>query len=153
MVKSILTRTNSRINVKRKIFSHLILQGKKARCETFFLKTVKLTQKSCKKNTQLIIKSCIINSLSIINSRKLVKKKGKQKFTQEIPFVLSKNKRISLSIKRVLLVLAESKPVTVSKLLQTECLLNSKIRIKKAKDNIEQELLIKKKYAKFRWFL
>jgi ribosomal protein S7 len=153
MVKSVLIRTNSKINVKKKIFNHLILQGKKAKCETFFLKTVKLTQKSCKKSTQSIIKSCIINSLSIINSKKLVKKKGKQKFTQEIPFVLSKNKRISLSIKRILSVLAESKPVAVSKLLQTECLLNSKIRIKKAKDNIEQELLIKKKYAKFRWFL
>lgn len=121
MVKSVLIRTNSKINVKKKIFNHLILQGKKAKCETFFLKTVKLTQKSCKKSTQLIIKSCIINSLSIINSKKLVKKKGKQKFTQEIPFVLSKNKRISLSIKRILSVLAESKPVTVSKLLQTEC--------------------------------
>jgi ribosomal protein S7 len=153
MAKSVLVRTSLKTNVKKKIFNHLIIQGKKAKCETFFLKTVKLIQKSCKKSSQSIIKSCIINSLSVINSKKLAKKKGKQKFMQEIPFVLPKNKRISLSIKRVLSVLTKSKLVTAPKLLQTECLLNSKICIKKTKDSIEQELLIKKKYAKFRWFL
>jgi ribosomal protein S7 len=153
MAKSVLVCTSLKTNVKKKIFNHLIIQGKKAKCETFFLKAVKLIQKSCKKSSQSIIKSCIINSLSVINSKKLAKKKGKQKFMQEIPFVLPKNKRISLSIKRLLSVLTKSKLVTASKLLQTECLLNSKICIKKTKDSIEQELLIKKKYAKFRWFL
>lgn len=153
MTKLISINKNQKINFKKKILNHLILQGKKSKCEVFFLKTVKLIQKSCTKDSQLVIKSSIVNSLSIIYIKKLVKKKGKQKFIQEIPFVLSKNKRISLSIKYVVAVFIKSRSATIPKLLQIEFILNSKTRKKKIKDTVEQEFLTKKKYAKFRWFL
>lgn len=153
MAKSAFINQNSEVNFRKSISNHLLLHGKKSKCEAFFFKALKLIQKSSIKNSQLIIKLSIINSLSIINVKKLIKKKGKQKFIQEIPFVLSKNKRISLSIKRALPVVIKNKLLTIFKFLQIEYMLNSKTCIKKTKDSAEQEFLTKKKYAKFRWFL
>jgi ribosomal protein S7 len=153
VAKSVFVNQNSKVNLKKSISNHLLLHGKKSKCEAFFLKAVKLIQKSSIKSSQLIVKSSIVNSLTIINVKKLIKKKGKQKFIQEIPFILSKNKRISLSIKRALSAVIKNKLLTISKFLQIECILNSKTCIKKTKDSTEQEFLAKKKYAKFRWFL
>ena len=79
MAKSVFVNQNFKVNLKKSISNHLLLHGKKSKCEAFFLKAVKLVQKSSIKSSQLIVKLSIVNSLSIINVKKLVKKKGKQK--------------------------------------------------------------------------
>jgi hypothetical protein len=117
------------------------------------MNAIKLLQKTVKKSSTKIILLSIINSLFIIQAKKLIKRKGKQSFLQELPFILSKNQRISFSIKYILLTLKKKKVKTLSELIYLEFLYNSQILEKKRKDTLHQEFILQKKYAKFRWFL
>jgi len=139
--------------VKNKFLSYLMFCGKKIKSQNIFIKSSKLLQKNIIKNSQKIIKLVVINSLPLICAKKLIRKKGKQKFLQEIPYILSKTQRISFAIKHIILILRAKKINKVSKLLQFEFLFHSKAFLQKKIDILHQNLLTKKKYAKFRWFL
>jgi ribosomal protein S7 len=141
------------INIKKNLLNHLMTCGKKTKCYNNFMNAIKLLQKTVKKSSTKIILLSIINSLFIIQAKKLIKRKGKQSFLQELPFILSKNQRISFSIKYILLTLKKKKVKTLSELIYLEFLYNSQILEKKRKDTLHQEFILQKKYAKFRWFL
>lgn len=151
--KNLLKLSSQNTNIKKQILVYLMLDGKKSKSYQIFNKSIKLLQKSMKKSSQEIIKLSIINSLPVIYTKKLIKKRGKQKFLQEIPFVLSKNQRIKFSIKYILAALKKSESFQVYRILQTEFLLNSKTFLQKKKDVLNKECLVAKKYTKFRWFL
>ena len=141
------------INIKKNLLNHLMMCGKKTKCYNNFMKAIKLLQKTVKKSSTEIIRLSIINSLFMIQTKKLIKKKGKQSFLQKLPFILSKNQRISFSIKYVLFKLKNKKAKPLSELMYLEFLYNSKVFEKKVKDTLHQEFISQKKYAKFRWFL
>jgi len=141
------------ISIKKNLVNHLMICGKKTKCFNHFMQIIKLLQKTVKKPSLEIIKLSIINSLPIIYAKKLIKKKRKQSFVQELPFILSKNQRILFSIKDILTMLKKKKVKTVPELIYFELLDNSKKFFKKRKDILQQEFILQKKYAKFRWFL
>jgi ribosomal protein S7 len=146
-------KSKSIINIKKNLLNHLMTCGKKTKCYNNFMNAIKLLQKTVKKSSTKIILLSIINSLFIIQAKKLIKRKGKQNFLQELPFIFSKNQRISFSIKYILLTLKKKKVKTLSELIYLEFLYNSQILEKKRKDTLHQEFILQKKYAKFRWFL
>ena len=151
--KQILTSSYSNISVKKKLWSHLMVYGRKTQSQNILTKSIKLIQKTAKKDLQKIIMLAIINSLPLFHAKKLVKKTGKQKFLQEIPFVLSKNQRITLSIKYILLTLKTKKQLKISQLIKLQFLCYSKLFLQKKTDSLQKILIEKKKFAKFRWFL
>jgi ribosomal protein S7 len=90
------------LNIKHKIFNHLMVNGNKETCEKTFLKSSKSLQKSLLKNYQELIKIGIINSSPTVNVKQVKLKKGKKKNIKEYPFVLDSENRISLAIKFIL---------------------------------------------------
>jgi ribosomal protein S7 len=151
--KQILAPFYNNITVKKKLWNYLMVYGRKTRSQNIFIKSIKLIQKTVKKDLQRIISLAIINSLPLFHAKKLIKKTGKQKFLQEIPFVLSKNQRIALSIKYILLILKTEKQTKISKLIKLQFLSYSKLSLQKKTDSLQKFLIEKKKFAKFRWFL
>lgn len=141
------------ISIKKKLWSHLMVYGKKTQSQNIFMKSVKSIQKTAKKDLQKVIPLAIINSLPLFHAKTLIKKTGKQKFLQEIPFILSTNQRVTLSIKYVLLILKSKKVNKISNLVKLQFLLYSKILLQKKTDLLQTSLIEKKKFAKFRWFL
>ena len=151
--KTLLKLSPQNTNIKKQILVYLMLDGKKHKCYQIFNKSIKLIQKNMKKSSKEIIKLSIINSLPVIYTKKLIKKRGKQKFLQEIPFILSKNQRIKFSIKYILLALKKKASSRIYRMLHLEFLFNSKTFLQKKKDVLNRECLVAKKYTKFRWFL
>jgi len=129
--------------LKNKIINFLLKNGNKKISENLFLINSKLFQKFYKKNHKHIFKIGTINSLPIINIKKI---KRKRKRIKEFPFVSKKNIRISLSIKSIL--------QTSTKNFIDEFILSSKNLSKSAidKKNIHEYAFLKKKYANYRWF-
>jgi ribosomal protein S7 len=99
------------LNIKHKIFNHLMVNGNKETCEKTFLKSSKSLQKSLLKNYQELIKIGIINSSPTVNVKQVKLKKGKKKNIKEYPFVLDSENRISLAIKFILETVKKKKKI------------------------------------------
>jgi ribosomal protein S7 len=144
------------LNIKHKIFNHLMVNGNKETCEKLFLKSSKLLQKSLLKNYQKLIKIGIVNTSSIINMKQVRLKKGKKKNVKEYPFILNSNNRILLAIKFILETVRkkENKPFYLYTNLKHEIIASSQnnSKAKKKKDDLQKQTLLKKRYAYFRWF-
>jgi small subunit ribosomal protein S7 len=144
------------LNIKHKIFNHLMVNGNKETCEKTFLKSSKSLQKSLLKNYQELIKIGIINTAPIVNVKQVKLKKGKKKNVKEYPFVLDSKNRISLAIKFIIETVKkkENKPLYLYTNLKQEIIANSQNNgsaIKK-KDELQKNTLLKKQYAYYRWF-
>ena len=144
------------LNIKHKIFNHLMTHGNKEICEKTFLKSSKSLQKSLFKNYQDLIKIGIINTSPTVNIRQVILKKRKKKNIREYPFVLDFENRISLAIKFILETVKkkENKPLYLYTNLKQEIIANSQndsSTIKK-KDDLQKNTLLKKQYAYYRWF-
>jgi ribosomal protein S7 len=144
------------LNIKHKIFNHLMVNGNKETCEKTFLKSSKSLQKSLLKNYQELIKIGIINSSPTVNVKQVKLKKGKKKNIKEYPFVLDSENRISLAIKFILETVKkkENKPFYLYTNLKHEIVANSKNASNaiKKKDDLQKHTLLKKRYAFYRWF-
>ena len=88
--------------IKKLVLNYSMLKGKKLKCYQTFKKSAKVIQKNLKKDFEEILKISVSNSLPVIYTKKQIKKKGKQKILQEIPFILSQNQRIKFSVKYIL---------------------------------------------------
>ena len=144
------------LNIKHKIFNHLMTNGNKETCEKTFLKSSKSLQKSLLKNYPELIKIGIINTAPIVNVKQVRLKKGKKKNVKEYPFVLNSENRISLAIKFILETVKkkENKPFYLYTNLKQEIIANSQnnsTAVKK-KDDLQKKTLLKKQYAYYRWF-
>jgi len=115
------------LNIKHKIFNHLMTNGNKETCEKTFLKSSKSLQKSLLKNYPELIKIGIINTAPIVNVKQVRLKKGKKKNVKEYPFVLNSENRISLAIKFILETVKkkENKPFYLYTNLKQEIIANS----------------------------
>lgn len=134
----------NQINLRDKIYNHLMVHGNKHVCEKKILKILKLLQKKNKKNNIEIVKMAIINSAPIIQLRQI--KKRRRKTLKEFPYVLRRKNRISLGIKSII--------TTTSINLSQEMLglANKKHELLKIKEAKHKIALTKKKYTFFRWF-
>jgi ribosomal protein S7 len=132
------------INLKVKMYNHLMTNGNKNTCEKKILKNFKLLQKTTKKSHLSLIKLAILNSSPIIQLRQI--KKKKRKSIKEFPYVLNKSNRLSLGIKQII--------KKTNKNLYQEILSISKKRsdILKTKETKHKLALVQKKYVFFRWF-
>jgi ribosomal protein S7 len=132
------------INLKNKMYNHLMMNGNKNTCEKKILKNFKLLQKTTRKSHTSLMKLAILNSSPIIQLRQI--KKKKRKSIKEFPYVLNKKNRISLGIKQIVR--------KTNKILYQEILLVSKKRseILKTKETKHKLALAQKKYVFFRWF-
>jgi ribosomal protein S7 len=144
------------LNIKHKIFNHLMTHGNKETCEKTFLKSSKSLQKSLLKNYQELIKVGIINTAPIVNVKQVKLKKGKKKNVKEYPFVLNSENRVSLAIKFILETVKkkENKPLYLYTNLKQEIIANSQndsSAIKK-KNDLQKNTILKKQYAYYRWF-
>jgi len=144
------------LNIKHKIFNHLMVNGNKESCEKTFLKSSKLLQKSLLKNYQELIKIGIVNTSPTINVKQVKLKKGKKKNIKEYPFVLNSKNRISLAIKFILETAKkkENKPFYLYTNLKHEIIANSQNNSNAItkKDDLQKNTLLKKRYAYYRWF-
>jgi ribosomal protein S7 len=144
------------LNIKHKIFNHLMTDGNKETCEKTFLKSSKSLQKSLLKSYQEIIKIGIINTSPTVNVKQVKLKKGKKKNIKEYPFVLDSKNRISLAIKFILETVKkkENKLLYLYANLKQEIIANSQndSNAIKKKDDLQKNTLLKKQYAFYRWF-
>jgi len=144
------------LNIKHKIFNHLMTNGNKETCERTFLKSSKSLQKSLFKNYQELIKIGIINTAPIVNVKQVKLKKGKKKNVKEYPFVLDSKNRISLAIKFIIETVKkkENKPLYLYTNLKQEIIANSQNNGSaiKNKDELQKNTLLKIHYAYYRGF-
>jgi ribosomal protein S7 len=132
------------VNLKNKIYNHLMVSGNKHLCENKLLKSLKVLQKKNKKNNIEIIKMAVINSAPIIQLRQI--KKRKRKTVREFPYVLKQKNRISLGIKSIVRVLSTHLDQEILTFAKKK---NELLKVKEAKHKLA---LSKKKYIFFRWF-
>ena len=144
------------LNIKHKIFNHLMINGNKETCEKTFLKSSKILQKSLLKNYQELIKIGIVNTSPTINVKQVKLKKGKKKNIKEYPFVLDSENRISIAIKFILETVKkkENKPFYLYTNLKQEIIANSQndSNAIKKKNDLQKNTLLKKRYVFYRWF-
>ena len=132
------------INLKEKMYNHLMLNGNKNTCEKKVLQNLKILQKLTKKNHTDLIKLAIINSSPIIQLRQI--KKKKRKSVKEFPYVLKRQNRISLGLK---LLVEKSDNTLYQEILQFSKKRSELLKTKEAKHKLA---LTTKKYIFFRWF-
>ena len=151
-----MNKLKNNLELKQKLTNAIMKQGKKKTAEKILLKSLKLIQKSNKKNHKNLIKESIINATPTFKMDKQFSKKGKRKIKKEIPAfvkkdslrtVLSANFLISASLKN-----KESN--SFYKKLKEEILETSfqKSRSIEQKTELQQQVLMQKRYLlKFRW--
>ena len=133
-----------KINLKDKMYNHLMISGNKFTCEKMIQDSIKILQKKNKKNHKEIFKLAIMNLIPTIQLR--VVKKRKRKSHKELPYVLRKKNRISLGIKSII--------NSSNRNLHEEILLyaDNKNDLLKKKETKLQLAVAKKKFSFFRWF-
>lgn len=141
---------------KKKLFNHLLRNGKKEIIEKAITKSFKQIQKSQKKNDKNLIKLAILNTIPTFKVIELKNKKRKKKLTRDIPaFLSTKNSRISWGVKYLVKDLESTPQTNLFMKLQNEFVLTAKCenkRIKTLTEQYQMRALKEKKYFKyFRW--
>ena len=142
--------------IKQKVFNLIMKKGKKQTSEKLFLKSVKLLQKSSKKNTVNIIKISIVNSTPLTKMKIFKRnKKRKTKHVISFPYLLTFKQKNTLGIKNLIL-LSKSQKNSKS-FFNNFCdqLINASNKQGKIIENISKhhnESFLKKKFSNFRWF-
>jgi ribosomal protein S7 len=142
--------------IKQKIFNLIMKNGKKQTSEKLFLKSVKLLQKSSKKNTINIMKTSIVNSSPLTKMRIYRRnKKRKTKHVISFPFLLTFKQKNTLGIKNLILLSQDQKNSKSFFNNFYDQLINASNKQGKIIENISKqhnESFLKKKFSNFRWF-
>jgi len=145
MIKS---KKNKIIILKNKIVNVFMKNGNKYISEKMLLKSLKLVQKSSKKNFEYLIKLAVINTTSTFKLNEQVIKKGKRKSKKVIPlFIIKDSRRIMTSLKYFKIVRGNS--INSYKNLTKKILDFSFL-----KNQLEEKtkILLNKRYlSKFKW--
>ena len=143
-----------KIEIKKKIINHLIVNGKKSTSEKIFIKTAKELQKQSDKQFKKLIQLSLIHSSPIFKLHTILNKKRKKKNPREIPaFVSNKYRRVSLAIKFILKT-TKNRSSNFFNVLKQEILSNSKFEsgaIDRKNDLQIQALLNKRYFSYYRW--
>lgn len=139
-----------RLKLKEKLQNHMMVSGRKLLCEKMLLQSLKVLQKNTKKNHKILLMTSLINSTPVISMKTAEKKKGKT--MKEFPYILNNKNRITVSIKSILQSVNNKRKFVLE--LSKEILVNSQnsSAVSKVKESKQNEALIKKKFAFFRWF-
>lgn len=143
---------NSKIFIKKKFQNIIMKGGNKYVCENLFFNTFKLMQKNLIKNHKNLFKVSVLNTTSVIQL-KTIKQKNR-KVTREFPFFLQRKNRTNTSFKQIIDFLKIDKKKRFAKKLFSEIILlsNKNSEILKEKNKFQEAALLKKKYARYRWF-
>ena len=144
------------LELKQKIINSIMKNGNKKTAEKIIKKSLKLIQKSDKKNYINLLKHSIINSTPTFKINVQSKKRGKRKTKKEIPTFIGNN---SLRIIAALNFLTENslknkelngfyKKIT-NEIIETA---SPKSKSIEQKNEIQKQVLMQKRYlANFRW--
>jgi ribosomal protein S7 len=142
------------LEIKQKLINHITLNGEKKTGEKIVLNCFKELHKKSKRKTDDIMKLAIINATPIFKLHTIKNKKSKKRKVKEIPAFITNNiYRVSLAIKFIINSIKKKKEHFYSK-LEKEIILNSqqKGEAVQLKNNLQQKVLVQKKYLKFyRW--
>jgi len=143
--------------IKNYLINSILKCGKKELSEKILLKTFKELQRTTKINTKNLIKLAIIKTISIVEIKKLKKKKkfSNNGLNKVIPFVRKKKYRIFLSIKAI------TKQQSLPKMTNYSLYLKQKIidsatqsmNQNNVKLELSREAFLKKKFVHYRWFI
>lgn len=145
-----------KLTLKNKIINTIIKSGNKNTNEKILLKSIKLIQKSTKKNHIELIKQAIINSSSTFKINQQLMKKGKRKAKKDFPtFILNDSLRIIISLKFMKSIsLKMNESTGFDKKLANEILATSMNKSKSIdyKNDLQKQILLNKRYLiKFNW--
>lgn len=148
--------TNKNIKLKQKMINSMMKHGEKKTVEKIVKKSLKLIQKSDKKNHLSLLKHSIINSTPTFKINLQSKKRGKRKTKKEIPTFISndslrmvssfnflsenslKNKELKNFYKKI------SKEIISTSLQKSSSI--------EQKNEIQKQVLMQKRYLlNFRW--
>lgn len=136
--------------LKSKLYNNLMLNGKKNKCEKLIKNSVKIFQKSNKKNHKTIFKNSIIKLTPIIKLCEIKNKKKRKKKKKIFPYIINKKIRISLGIKELIKNIKKPLYLNLFKEIENQLInesetLNSQIETYKLSMKL-------KKSTFFRWF-
>lgn len=142
------------IEIKKKFINHLMINGKKNTSEKIILQSFKELQKISLKKTNDLIKLAVIYSIPIFKLNIIRNKKSKKRKFKEVPSFISNNSyRISLAIKFIIATINDKKENIKNKLTKEIILCSQqKGNTVLAKNNLQKNILLKKKFLNFyRW--
>lgn len=138
--------------IKNTVFNQVALNGNKFKSEKLVYKSIKKIQKTNKKKSfKDLFKTSIINSSPVFYLKNI---KRKRKKNVEFPFMLSKNLRVSYSLKFILYYCKNIKSSALYLKLNNELVQSSKRDSQSVKhiEKLYKDAFIKKKFASYRWF-
>lgn len=144
------------IELKQKLTNAIMKQGQKKTAEKILIKSLKLIQKSNKKNYKNLIKESIINTTPTFKINKQSSKRGKRKVKKEIPSFIKKDSlRTMLSVNFLISNSFKNKELNnFYKKMSQEIIKTSfqKSKSIEQKTEIQKQVLMKKRYLlNFRW--
>jgi ribosomal protein S7 len=143
--------------IKNKIISLLMLDGKKKTGEKIILKSLKEIQKNSSKSLKKIIQLALIYTLPTFKIHEISNKKQKKRKNKikKVPAFIPQTKtKISLAIKIILTSTKKNVSKTFNRKLNQEILLNAKNKgfAINIKNELQQQVLINKHYLSYyRW--
>ena len=149
-------KTKQKIELKKKFANSMMKNGNKETIEKILKKSLKLVQKTSKKNYINLLKHSIINSTPTFKINEQSKKKGKRKTKKEIPiFIKGELNRITSSLNFLIFSSYKNHELNnfykkVSKEIVETSLQKSKSI--EQKNEIQKQVLMQKRYLlNFRW--
>lgn len=151
-----MNKFKNNIELKQKLTNAIMKQGQKKTAEKILIKSLKLIQKSNKKNYKNLIKESIINTTPTFKINKQSSKRGKRKVKKEIPSFIKKDSlRTMLSVNFLISNSFKNKELNnFYKKMSQEIIKTSfqKSKSIEQKTEIQKQVLMKKRYLlNFRW--
>ena len=153
MIKSVQKKPN---DLRSKIISMLMVNGKKKTGEKILLKFAKRLQKSTDKNFKNLLQTTLINSTPTFKINEQIVRKGKRKAVKVTPtFIVNDSLRVTTALKFFKNVVSKNKSSeafyeTFAKEVLASSVLKSQVVDKK--NELQKQVLINKRYlSKFRW--
>jgi ribosomal protein S7 len=142
--------------LKQKLINLIMKDGKKETVEKILTKSLKLVQKSNKKNHKNLIKNSVINSTPIFKINKQSKKRGKRKMNKEIPaFIKKSSLRTSSAINFLVSESLKNKELKNFHKKITQEIIESAYNKSKSveqKNEVQKQVLMQKRYLlNFKW--
>nr|YP_010377363.1 ribosomal protein S7 [Nitzschia dissipata]QYB23050.1 ribosomal protein S7 [Nitzschia dissipata] len=151
-----MNRIKNNIELKQKLTNAIMKHGKKKTAEKILIKSLKLIQKSNKKNYKNLIKESIINSTPTFKINRQSSKRGKRKMEKEIPaFVKKDSLRTVLSFNFLLSASLKNKDLNNFYRKMSQEIIETSFQKSKSieqKTEMQKQVLMQKRYLlKFRW--
>lgn len=149
-------KNNKHFNLKVKLGTTIMINGKKQTGEKIILQSAKRLQKSTNKSLKNLMHLAIINTTSTFKLNEQVLKKGKRKTTRTSPsFITTNSSRNTISLKLLRNSALKSQKATqffdkfASEILTS---VNSKSQAVDRKNEIQSQIFANKRYlSRFRW--